>query len=314
MGNFNEFFKVKAGEPLLSGDYMIYPLFNVVNPKTAYISLDEALQYGPDSFAILEVSDQGTVNHLKVVNNLNSNVLITDGEQVKGAKQNRTFNVSILIRAKNSVIIPVSCIEGGRWHYGFSRNFEKFRDLDMPSDIRSSKLNEVVNNLETKKYWGHKEHLYMSNQSKLWDIIAQKHRRFMTQSKTGSLTDIIDSIRFRLSGEINKNVKCAEKQTGLIFFNKGNFLGMDYISNEEVFAKNSESLLRSYFLADLDFVKENRFEGGDVIEWLLAHVGKISFKVYPGVDMGQNWMGKNEIVCSILENEGEIVHMTALPV
>jgi hypothetical protein len=43
MGNFHEFFKVKAGEPLLSGDYMIYPLFNVVTPTTAYISPDEAL-------------------------------------------------------------------------------------------------------------------------------------------------------------------------------------------------------------------------------------------------------------------------------
>lgn len=62
----NVFFKVKAGAPLLSGDYMILPLFNVIVPKTTQISLDDALQQGPIRFAILEVSEHVTIKHSKV--------------------------------------------------------------------------------------------------------------------------------------------------------------------------------------------------------------------------------------------------------
>ena len=52
---------------------------------------------------------------LVVENPLDERVLLYDGEELVGAKQNRILNVSVLVEAKSTLTIPVSCVEQGRW-------------------------------------------------------------------------------------------------------------------------------------------------------------------------------------------------------
>src|SRR5262249_57967054 len=49
-------------------------------------------------------------------------VLFLEGEELRGAKQNRVLNASLLAAAKTRTPIPVSCVEHGRWRYA-SRSF-----------------------------------------------------------------------------------------------------------------------------------------------------------------------------------------------
>jgi hypothetical protein len=49
-------------------------------------------------------------------------VLFVEGQELRGAKQNRVLNTSIMIEQHSQVPIPVSCVEQGRWSYR-SRNF-----------------------------------------------------------------------------------------------------------------------------------------------------------------------------------------------
>jgi hypothetical protein len=55
---------------------------------------------------ITELNDSGAVPQLKVMNNAELPVLILDGEELMGAKQNRIVNTSILLREKFETIIP----------------------------------------------------------------------------------------------------------------------------------------------------------------------------------------------------------------
>ena len=49
-------------------------------------------------------------------NPLDTSVLLYDGEELLGAKQNRILNVTVLAAARSETRIPVSCVEQGRWH------------------------------------------------------------------------------------------------------------------------------------------------------------------------------------------------------
>ncbi len=315
MTNIVEILNVKAGEPIRENGYEFYPLFNEVATSVAYVSLAEALRRGAESnksFVITEVSEAGSVNRLLLVNSLDVNVLILDGEQLKGAKQNRTLNITILAGAGKRIQIPVSCVERGRWHREAKHDFSKFDDSDMPSDLRSNKLKGVFMKLPLKSP-GQAKPRYDSDQMEVWNRIYAKHRAANVSSRTDSLTDIVRSDKFRMAKEVSLKLKLAENQTGVIAFRHGIFIGLDYISEPKVFADNFVSLLRSYLLTDVEFIYPVYFQGGEVIDWLRVNLSQIPQKHFPGVDLGNNWMGESVILFSALEYEGQIVHMTALP-
>ncbi|MGQ0579869.1 MAG: ARPP-1 family domain-containing protein, partial [Betaproteobacteria bacterium] len=82
--------------------------------------LDEAL--ARKLARVTEISDSGSVPELMFSNEAEANILLMDGEELVGAKQNRVLNVSILVGGKSQVAVPVSCVEQGRWRWS-SRHF-----------------------------------------------------------------------------------------------------------------------------------------------------------------------------------------------
>lgn len=42
-------------------------------------------------------------------------MLLLDGEQVIGGKENRIFNANFVVLLEQTVQVPVSCVEQGRW-------------------------------------------------------------------------------------------------------------------------------------------------------------------------------------------------------
>ena len=102
----------QLGEPLEHRGIVVAALFPRRDPEAAYVTLDEALAGG---LRVREVDESGSVPELVVENPLDSRVLLYDGEELVGAKQNRILNVSVLVEAKTTLRIPVSCVEQGRW-------------------------------------------------------------------------------------------------------------------------------------------------------------------------------------------------------
>jgi hypothetical protein len=91
----------------------IFPLLNGDSRSADYLTLDEAL--GRGLVHITEVTVQGSVPELKLANDADQPVLLLDGEELIGAKQNRVPNLTIIAPPKRTIIIAVFCVEAGRW-------------------------------------------------------------------------------------------------------------------------------------------------------------------------------------------------------
>ena len=103
----------QLGEPVEHRGIVVAPLFPRRDPVAAYITLDEAL---PRGLRITETSRLGLgARALRREPDSTSAVLLYDGEELVGAKQNRILNVSVLVGAGAKLPIPVSCVEQGRW-------------------------------------------------------------------------------------------------------------------------------------------------------------------------------------------------------
>ena len=111
---------LQVGERQAHGPLAVFPLRLQASPGSAYITLREAI--AGETAVVTEVSEGGSVPELRVVNKGDARILVLDGEELRGAKQNRVLNTSILIGKHSSLVVPVSCTEQGRWSYA-SREF-----------------------------------------------------------------------------------------------------------------------------------------------------------------------------------------------
>ena len=124
----------------------VLPVFPGRNGGPVYRTLKEALQQG--TLTISEVTDGGSVPELKVINKGDMPVLLLDGEELAGAKQNRVLNTTILLDVNSETTIPVSCTEHGRWSYTSSHFADS--DVVMASNVRREKVRSVHENLKNQ--------------------------------------------------------------------------------------------------------------------------------------------------------------------
>src|SRR5262245_37921913 len=105
----------RVGDPLCHEALTVFPLFEPANSNADYLLSDEALAAG--AVTVEEVTQGGSVPTLVVNNPTDSLVLFLEGEELRGAKQNRALNTSVLAGSRGKTNIPVSCVELGRWRY-----------------------------------------------------------------------------------------------------------------------------------------------------------------------------------------------------
>src|SRR3989454_6869721 len=102
-----------VGEPLSHGALTVIPLLAPKEVEPDWLTLAEA----GAAVTITEVSADGEVPTLSLVNDTDRPVLLLDGEELIGAKQNRILNTTVLVAAHAALRIPLSCVEPGRWSY-----------------------------------------------------------------------------------------------------------------------------------------------------------------------------------------------------
>jgi len=236
MNNITEKYllNLSLGQSQVYGNLTVIPIFSPSNDELEYITLTEGLKR--ETLTITEVDDSGDVPNLKVINSGNQPVLLLDGEDLAGARQNRTLNTSILIRSQSETIIPVSCTEQGRWSYETHNFYDS--DLVMSRDIRAKKMAYVSDSL--KANYG-----YRSDQGKIWDDLAFEAKKAGVHSRTGAMKDVYKSKSDEIDEYLNV-FECEDGQRGIVALLKGRVAGFDVLSRSDAYALVHAKLMKSY--------------------------------------------------------------------
>jgi len=228
------------------GKMALFPLKSKQKEGPDYLTLSEALEMG--ILEITEVSAGGSVPELKATNRGKKPVLMLDGEEVIGAKQNRVLNTTIMIGPDSSLIIPVSCVERSRWH-GPSLRLNRSDNVMMFSS-RFVKVKSVHHSLEEKQD-------FHSDQMAIWEDISEKANVLRAFSPTEAMKDIYE-IREKDLEAYGQAFKLIPEQKGLLVFIGNKAAGVDFVSRAEAFKCLYRKLLRSYAIEALVAEYEER--------------------------------------------------------
>ena len=280
----------------------VFPLLCCQNSTCDYLLLDEALE--KNLIDITEVDENGTVPELKVENRGEKNLLILDGEELVGAKQNRIVNVTILIAAQATLTIPVSCVEQGRWSYQ-SRRFTS-KERVMPPRMRMKKNAAVYNSLIN-------DGSFRGNQSETWDMIDEKLSIHHVDSTTACMGDIFDHEQ-DLIEDYMKHFSAEDNQVGMVVMINSQVLGSDCFANHDTLQKTFPKLVKSYVLdaIDADEKKKRYLSSSKKVALFLYDVANCLTKERPSISLGTDIrLVSQKIIGSALSWEDKVVHLTA---
>jgi hypothetical protein len=232
---------VSPGPSICIENLTMLPLVrNGPSPTADYVVLDQALASG--TAEIMEVSEHGSVPELRFVNRGIDPVLIVDGEELVGAKQNRVVNLTMLIAAHSTLTIPVTCVEAGRWR-ARSRSFSAAPRTQYASG-RAMRMAQVTRSIVDR---GER----VSDQSAVWAHIAEKSVRMDARSATSAMEQIFHQHARSLESYVAGCVP-VEEQCGGLFAIDDRIIGFDLFDKPGTFRKLLPKLVRSYAVEAID--------------------------------------------------------------
>ncbi len=280
----------------------IFPLLAPDGVEPDYLTLEQALDQ--NLIKITELDNEGSVPELKLSNLGKKTVLIIEGEELIGAKQNRIVNSSFLIAGKTEVVIPVSCVEQGRWSYR-SEAFESGKKM-MHASLRRVHQEDVKYSLKRGRG-------YRSDQGRIWDDIADKLDRMEVPSPTAAMADAFDSYEDKLSDFLDK-FHLIEWQVGAVFAIDGQVLGLEGFGCHDTFKRFFNKLVKSYALDALDSPKKQQRESvpPDNARRFLTSATKSKGENHPSLGLGTNVTFESRIVSgAALVEKDRVLHLSA---
>lgn len=266
-----------------------------------YLVLDEALER--ELVIITEITEAGSVPELKFINKSSHKILILDGEELTGARQNRIVNATILVGEKKEITLPVSCVEAHRWAYTSDRFGSEMRA--MPSSMRRSVSEDLKGSFEGLG-------AYRSNQSRVWRSIYQMMTGMGVHSKTGAMSAIYEGSSVQLDDYV-RAFGVQEGQVGILCAISGSIIGCDIFGMHDTLKKLFPKLVQSYALDALRIDRrypQKSFDSGNALRFLEA-AKDLHCTVHDSVDLGQDArLEADNMIGSALVFNGQILHLT----
>ena len=292
--------EVVLGEPTIHRQMVMFHLLSEEEGTADYIILDEAIANGYAH--VTEIDESGTVPEVKFKNSSDKRIFMMEGEELVGAKQNRTLNLSILAPAEKEITIPVTCVESGRWSY----ESERFDTSDRVhySRGRRKKMESVSENMN---FYNRPE----ANQSEVWKEISSKELRMESFSPTSSMGAIFEKNKGRISDYV-KAFTPIENQAGMLVMVGDDIVGLDLFDNKETLKKLMPKLVRSFALDAIELNTSKKYQPRtEDAEDLLKKTATANKSMHPAIGDGKNLrLQSEEVIGGALSLDYQMIHLS----
>lgn len=300
----NHFGELTLGERLESSNLSLFPVFSNTGEGPSFMLMDEALERG--FLEVTEISVEGSVNNLRVANRTSKFVLLPDGQELCGAKQNRVLNTSVLCQPHSEIVVPVSCTERNRWSY-HSRKFGS-SELMMAAAARSEKAASVHESLAMGA--GHS-----SDQREVWKAVKNLLFASDVSSETLAMKDVYVSNTKKLDDFIS-SLEPVPGQVGSVVYINGKLAGCEILANADAYSKLHPILMKSYAVDAIYGGKTGQSAAAEqCAETIFDRAADCQEEVFDSVGAGIELRFKSKDLTGFaLVYEDSLIHASLFPV
>lgn len=270
----------------------IIPIMSESSQNIDILSLKKGLDLG---LVKVEECKKSVVGKVRVSNNAVTPLILVDGDEIIGAKQNRIINTTVLIPPKTTMDVSVSCSEYGRWYY---------------KDKYSSKFtySKYFANSDTRRVKSY--NLFEEEcQSVIWDSIRDFESRHTFKSETSALNDNYENLA-KIQEEYLKHFGILDNQNGVIVIIGGELKGIEIFNSHLTYKEYHDKIIRSYIVDSINFESPRNMINYDEIDKILGNISNSNFKEYENKELGKSIKFSNNYGVGVaLIYEGNIIHM-----
>jgi len=258
-----------------------------------------------EGLIIKEFQEEGVVSKLLAINSTADFLLLTDMDILKGAKQNRVVNTSVLIAPNSKSELDVSCVEKYRWTYT-SPSF-KMSPQAMDFNLRSAKASKISNRISGVTG---EENL----QSRVWNMINDQVTESRMENRTQDYEKYLESERKKNWSE--RQIQPEKSCNGLAVMMNKQIVTCDLFGNRDVFRHYFPKLKDAALMYEMPAKKDKPVEQAEAF-YKLDEFLDLAEKDFKPSDEHVAGMGKirrikNEDIPGFeLSYNGQMIHLAA---
>jgi hypothetical protein len=289
---------LEVGEPVYYENLTIIPVYTTrIRDHSRYTTLDEALEKG-----WLEITEVGSGNvpQVRVTNCSGRHIYIMGGEILTGCRQDRLVGRDVLLRphARN-VVVPVYCVEQGRWTYESDTFYSKKNLGTATLRAEGQKASDV-------------------SQTEIWDRVSAMCDRAGTASGSSRFQEAYET------DEVKREIASYEKKMeripslypdaiGVVIGVGGDITSVDLFANPHVFKHLWPKLLKSSALAAACRRSCGSIDQAGAVRFLRTIHSK-HYVSKPAIDLGTEHSAVDcEVNVNALVYGNAVIHLAGFP-
>jgi hypothetical protein len=289
--------EIQVGDGVTLGGLTVFPLIGSRTTAPPYLTGPEAFEAG---FIRVDELDPPEVSSLAITNLADVPVLLVEGEMLIGGDQNRTMNVTVLIPPLERTVVPVSCVEAGRWG---SRRPMSRSTWHAPGSLRAVKTAY----LEPRSSGDSSRR---SDQQKVWDEVDRQSTSHDVYSETSALDEVQEDLEQRMADQLDQ-LAVVPGQVGVVCASGNRVVGFDLFDKPSTLSHYLRGIVAGHML-DVD-ATSSVADSAVTIQRFLASVDRAERDRSLGIGLGEELVMRGDVTGVGLTYENSLVHVAAYP-